>query len=163
MNAPRYHYMAQFPVALLLAVAASQLASAMPLGWRRAAAAACIVGFAMVIALRGWPTPHPTAYTASRLGDLRGSIADLAHAVPPGETVYVRNRRLPQAGWLVGMDSPEFPGLAAFFCILFPDDVVDGRPIRFVESNPAVRAGAAGRPRMAELLVSTAPPGVVLR
>jgi hypothetical protein len=163
MNAPRYHYVAQFPIALLLTVATARLGSKLDLAWRRGAAAACIVALAIVVALRGRPSQPASAYTRSRLADLRAAIETIAHAVPSGETAYVRNRRLPQAGWLVGMDSPEFPGLAAFFCILFPDNVVDGRQMRFVEPNLAVRAAADGRPRVTALLVAAAPPGAVLR
>ena len=158
-----WYYVAQFPIALLLAVATARLGSKLDLAWRRGAAAACIVALAIVVALRGRPSQPASAYTRSRLADLRAAIETIAHAVPSGETAYVRNRRLPQAGWLVGMDSPEFPGLAAFFCILFPDNVVDGRQMRFVEPNPAVRAAADGRPRVTALLVAAAPPGAVLR
>jgi hypothetical protein len=162
MTATRYHYVAQFPIALLLAVATARLASMLRLAWRRGAAAACIVALAIVVAVRERPVPAASAYTRARLADLRAGFEAIAHAVPSGDTAYVRNRRLSQAGWLVGMDSPEFPGLAAFFCILFPDNVVDGRQMRFVEANPAVRAAAEGRPRVSALLVAAAPPGAVL-
>jgi len=162
MTAARYHYVAQFPIALLLAVATARLTSTLRLAWRRGAAVACIVALAILVAVRGRPVPPATAYSRSRLAELRAGFETIAHAVPSGDTAYVRNRRLSQAGWLVGMDSPEFPGLAAFFCILFPDDVVDGRLMRFVESNAAVRAAAGGRPRISGLLVAAAPPGAVL-
>jgi len=49
-----------------------------------------------------------------------------------------------------------FPGWAALFVLLFPDDVVDGKEVRFVERDPAVRQFTAERKghRIAGLLLS---------
>jgi hypothetical protein len=161
MDAPRYHYAAQFSIALLLAVGVARLASTVGVAWRRGAVMAVVS--VLAVAVPRWPSPPSTAYTSSRLAELRRSIETAARAVPPGQTVYVRNRPVPQAGWLVGVDSPAFPGLAGFFCILFPENVVDGRAVRFVEVNRAVRDAAAQRPRIAGLLVDAAPPSAVVR
>jgi hypothetical protein len=53
------------------------------------------------------------------------------------------------------------PGRAALFLFLSPDDMLDGRHVRFVERDPDILAYWAARPgsRLATLLVAPSPAG----
>jgi hypothetical protein len=60
------------------------------------------------------------------------------HQTPPGSPVFIDNRqyfngKIFEVIWK--KDPASFPGLAASFVILYPEDVVDGRPVYFVERD----------------------------
>jgi hypothetical protein len=153
---PRYHYAAQafLVVALCAAVdaVASRLRSSavvLPVAWGCALVAAVIVHGVAV-------ERHETirAEVARALAALRDEVA----AARPGETVYVANTPVPGFGWMPNsVQSP--PGLAALFIITSRRDEIEGRPVRFVESDPAVAEPFMRRgSRTARLLVSPASP-----
>jgi hypothetical protein len=61
------------------------------------------------------------------------------HQTPPGSPVFIDNRqyfngKIFEVIWK--KDPASFPGLAASFVILYPEDVVDGSPVYFVERDP---------------------------
>jgi len=91
----------------------------------------------------------------------RAEIRDRIEATPRGGTAYIRNRVVPGFGWLPETTTP-LPGLAGLFVIESPSDEVDGRVVRFVEPDQAVRALATRHgKRLAHLLVPSGPPGDV--
>ena len=59
-----------------------------------------------------------------------------------------------------GENDLQFPGLAALFIILHPENSYRDRPVHFIEKNEAVLAVAKASEdsRLAGLLVSQAPP-----
>jgi hypothetical protein len=59
-------------------------------------------------------------------------------------------------GWV--MPKRDFPGRAAVFLLTRSGDEVDGRRVRFIERDPAVRAWYAARPesRLGRLLIDPA-------
>jgi len=149
---PRYHYAAQaFLVVSLcaaidaVAVRLRSLAFIPLLAWGCALVAAIIV--------RGIDVErHETmpAEVTRMLAALRAQVA-LAR---PGETVYVANLPVPGFGWMPNsVESP--PGLAALFIITSRSDEIEGRPVRFVASDPASGEPRRGS-RTARLLVSPA-------
>jgi len=160
--APRYHYLAQAPVALLLAVVVARLARGHgSLGWRRVAVLSWAALLAIVVAHRGWPA-HPGDEAKRReVEEMRAAIETAVRATPAGATVYVQNRPYQAAGLLVALPQ-YFPRWAGLFCMLYPENAVEGRPVRFVEPDPAVRRAAAAGPRGADLLVEAAPPGAAV-
>jgi len=76
----------------------------------------------------------------------------------PGEDVFIRNREFASIDrWLASGDF--FPDWAGIFIIAFPDNVVDGKRIFFIEDD-ATRIAIASRwpeTRIARLLVAEAP------
>jgi hypothetical protein len=151
---PRYHYAAQAFLVVALCAGIDAVAGRLRpfafiplLAWGCALVAAIIV---YGIAVERHETTR--AEVTRMLAALRAQVA-LAR---PGETVYVANIPVPVFGWMPNsIESP--PGLAALFIITSRSDDLDGRPVRFVASNPApgepsTRSGS----RTARLLVSPA-------
>ena len=154
----RYHYVALIPLLLASCLALSSLAERWPLRvrTRNALLVALLAGVAIGQQLSGWKLDQATSERARRrteraLNQIRGEIA----AAPPGQDVRLRARTFPPVGPLV--EATQFPGWTALFAIFFPDDVVEGRRVRFVSSDPAVLAAARGGRRSASLLVAAAP------
>ena len=85
-------------------------------------------------------------------------MAERIERSPRGEAVYIPNQEFSGLGrWLAKGDF--FPGWAGVFVIAFPADVVDGRPVFFIEGDPETRAmaGRWPRTRIARLLVESRP------
>lgn len=65
-------------------------------------------------------------------------------AAPEGETVYLRNHPISALGYIPNnKETP--PGLAGLYVIAFPDDVLDGRTVRFIERRAPLRERAIAR------------------
>lgn len=82
-------------------------------------------------------------------------IQELVDRRPEGTAVYIVNRPFaPTHVWRIR----GFPGWAGVFVVAFPENVVDGRRVFFVESDPKALEQARSRPgtRIAELLLSPA-------
>jgi hypothetical protein len=96
------------------------------------------------------------------LEEIRTAIETAVRGTPPGEVVYLGNRPYRGAGAAATAFPQYFPGWTAVFCMLHPENTVDGRRVRFVEPRAAVRAAAGPARRSAELLVAAAPPGAMV-
>jgi len=149
----RYHYSAPVGLALALAVILRVLGDGVV--WRRAAVGAlsavwvAAIGLANVVAA---PPIDLYARAQHRVDVTLAEIGARIAAAPPGQPVYIPNRRFyPYA--MPGVEL-RFPGLAALYAIYFPDDVVDGRRIFFVESDPKVFAATRTGRRSATLVVA---------
>jgi hypothetical protein len=128
----RYHYAGQLFLTLLLSGVVACLA---PLRGRTVGTVLAACYAVTAIANLGWSPPidhHPEARegTEQTIAAIRSAIA----AVPPGETVRIENRPFGPLPFPPVL----FPGWAAVFAVFFPDDVVDGRRVQFVERDPAV-------------------------
>jgi hypothetical protein len=158
----RYHYAAGVPLAVVLALVVDRLAARVPARARRTAAVAvaAALAFALVARVRTPIAFDHHAYareqTARALEAMRSAIA----ATPPGGEVWIRNREFAAVRYFF---ASEFFGWASLFMIHFPDDVVDGRRVRFLETNPAIlgKVPATHSTRLAGLLAPSAPPGPV--
>lgn len=115
-------------------------------------------------------TTHAFRHTTWRVDErpyLREWAQSTLHAIdllidaqPVGQTVYVENEEAPRP--LLGpvLGHRDFPGWAALFALTYPDDVVRGRPVRFIERHPVILAESrepSSNHRLADLLV---PPAV---
>jgi hypothetical protein len=154
----RYHYAAQALLTVSFAVALNAILArrsgsfadvAVPTAW----AAVLVVG----ILVRGIPVDRHDASRAETGRALAALHAQIALA-QPGETVYVWNAPVPVFGWMP--NTLQFPpGLAALFVVTSRRDEIEGRRVRFLESDAAVvDAFARAGHRTARLLVS-APAG----
>jgi len=93
--------------------------------------------------------------TSAAVGWMRSRI----QTTPPGAPVHFLNRvffAVPP----IWVSSYEFPGWAGVFIIFFPDNVVDGRQVFFIEREPSVIEAHRGGRRTATLLIppSQVPP-----
>lgn len=150
---PRYHYLGAAVLAVALALAIQALASRGAAARRVAHTALASWAALRIVALIVRPLPidlhlGQRAETAAALAAIHEAIA----AAPAGSVVTIPNRPFGPAGipWL-------FPGWAALFAIHFPDDVVDGRTVRFAASEEDWARAQARGGRMARLVVPAAP------
>lgn len=128
---PRYQYLALALLVLALSAAlrAIQSRSAEARGAVRGAAGVWAAFRLLLLVVRP-PSidlhANDRTATATALATIRRTVA----ATPPGAVARIANRPLPTETipWL-------FPGWAALFVIHFPDDIVDGRPVRFLVSE----------------------------
>jgi len=123
---PRYHYLGLALLATALFAAIGVLQEGRP--ETRAAVRGALgawAGFRLLLAvLRPMPIDlHADTRAAvdTALATMRRAIA----ATPPGEVARIPNQPFGGLPWV-------FPGWVGLFVIHVPDDVVDGRPVRFV-------------------------------
>jgi hypothetical protein len=150
----RYHYVATIPLVALLCLMINQLTSRVR---RRAALHGLILLTWMGGALWFYAQAEPfidlhaaaRRETAEVLENLHQAIASAA----PGQEVRIRNRPFRSIGTLLFNQPSGFPGWAGVYTIFFPENVVDGRPVRFVVSDPDIADAAANGRRTHDLFV----------
>jgi hypothetical protein len=147
---PRYHYLATALLAVVVMTAIAGLDGS-PLA-RRAVATAATVAVALRLALLlAFPVPidhwdEQRAEATTMIDTIHREVAK----APPGAVVTIPNRPFGPSRFLPGL----MPGWAGMFVVFFPDDVVDGRPVRFLASSDADWRVAQERGgRIAELVV----------
>jgi hypothetical protein len=164
---PRYHYLASIGLIACLALGAGGL-------WRRGDAVfgSSTRRWLPVLLAGGWLVGVlPLAQTAARrtdgqltawsrevFRDTRARMRELIVQAPPGEPVFIQNRPFLGTAFIQRFLSPgAFPGWAAVFVLTYPDDVVEGRRVYFVEGDPRVLAAVRARSgRVVRLLVAPA-------
>jgi hypothetical protein len=150
----RYHYVSPACVAAMLCCALAW--SGLPLvragvlaGWLGAVAVSQVRG--------GWRIDDhgaARAETEKVLAAVRARVA----AASPGEAVYVPNEMFHGVGGLFVQFPVLFPRWAGVFLVFVGDNVVDGRRVYFVETDPATRAALTGdrTRRIGRMIVSPA-------
>lgn len=148
---PRYHYVAPMLLTIIACLPFGQHGRRVALrGWELAL---------LIVAGLLLAGASERASRALRLPDLRakhqavvGQILRIVEQAPAGADVYILNR--PFTFWGYSLKD-RFPGWAAVFVISFPDDVVDGRRVFFVERNPRLRERVTSRDtRISRLVVA---------
>lgn len=155
----RYHYLPTAILTILLSSALATLRAGSPLAARMVygAAGLWVAARLLVLVVRPLPIAHQDFERAATEGVLQ-SIHAAVVATPAGETVRIENRPFPPTGVVVAMAPGIFPGWAALFTIFFPENVVDGRPVRFLVSDDDWRWARERGGRMAELVERGATP-----
>jgi hypothetical protein len=131
---PRYHYAAVLFLTTILALAAQAVSLRGP-GARRRLHVLMLV----VLVWLAFRAPRDRALVASTVAAHslhRGAIHRLEADVersPASGTVYLPNT--PVGKGLLSIHSAAFPGRAALCVIYYPDGIVRGRTVRFVEPN----------------------------
>ena len=146
----RYHYVGAMLLTMILCIGLAQLRA--PESRRTILLVAWFAFLAIAFANSGWHIDQhddDRRHTAIVVEAIKSEI----DRTPPGAPAYVRNRLFVPAGI---MSAPYFAGWAAAFTIFFPDDVVDGRSVFFVEPDPRVRQIARPGTRLARVLVPAA-------
>lgn len=156
----RYHYLAQFPAAIVLAMMLAGLTSRIADSWRRALLLGWSAALAVAIVAQGWPRRVPDAVSTEEMQRFRDEILKSASRTPLDRPLYLRNRSV-RLGRSTRRYTPDFPGLAAWYCIVFDGQpTVAGHPVQIVEPDSAVRDGSGDC--TGELFVTEAPPGILL-
>ena len=91
-------------------------------------------------------------FVETALAQIRADVA----TQPPGTTVYLENGVLPFTLTGPMINQAMLPGRAALFVLVAPSGVLDGRRVRFVETDPNVFLYQDRAPKLGALLV---PPG----
>jgi len=156
----RYHYVGSLIACILVCFAFGTLARrhVRPSPWLVLTCALVLLG-QCYLSLGAVHVLAQGTYGSGRIpftmavGFLRSTI----DSAPANATVLIDNQVFPEYPPTEGSGSgKDFPGLAAVFVLAFPDNVVDGKTIRFVEDKAVVVQEArrvAGR-RSATLLIT---------
>jgi hypothetical protein len=159
-----YHYTAPLPLAILTALVLTELARR----WRPSAAvgntilALWLMTFAAVQLTAGRPIDHHDR--EREVADkVLAQIKTLVLSQPPGSDVYIKNRLFFGVGPFVIKNPQNFPGIAGLFAVYYPDQLLEGRRVFFVEPDPRVLSNLRDRPFGAMLAPpETAPAGRIL-
>jgi hypothetical protein len=144
-RAARYHYAATLAFALLIAVLLARIASAVHLPPVAKNAAVLAFAGALVVCHLAWG-PRVDHHDAARreAGAVVAAVQQAITAAAPGSDVYITNRPFASIGPMLIARQDLFPGWAGVFIIFFPDNVVDGRAVRFVTTPQVVAANQRG-------------------
>lgn len=154
-RAARFHYLASSAMAIVSALVLAELGRRFrwtaQVGWTFLLLwlGATLAGNAYRFRLT-----RPFDAARSEVGRVVDTINAAVRAARPGEDVYVDNRPFKSIGMLLVTVPYRFPGWAAIFAVYFPDNVVDGRRVRFLERDPVVVQWAEKGPRTAGLLLT---------
>ncbi|HJQ84541.1 MAG TPA: hypothetical protein VKA21_10720 [Candidatus Binatia bacterium] len=154
----RYHYAAVVPLAVLVALALDGIG--VGLGRSRLVVPAVAIGLAAA-ALQRARTPivfDHHDYARRETERALDSIRTEARAAPAGSDAWIRNREFAAVRYFFG---GTFLGWASVSVIFFPDDVVEGRRVHFVEPNAKVLDAFHPEryPRLTGLIAPSAPAG----
>jgi len=145
----RYQYLGLSVVTLLVCTALAQVAAlgATANGVVLATTAAWMVVRIAVLVVRPFPIDHWDSERAETMAML-SSVRDQIASTPPGQVVMIENQPF---GLSRGFASV-FPGRAGMFVVFFPDNTVDGRPVRFLVSDDDWQRAQARGGRIAALV-----------
>lgn len=159
ISAARYHYAATLPIvtALFVLLGAADRRSAWQRPWGDLALALCLAAIAFSMVVRAPPIDHHTSARQQAEAAL-ASIRERIEAAPIGAEVLIPNQPFFGVGPMVLARPDLFPGLAALFAIYFPENVVAGRQVYFVEQDPKVLAAAQRGRRTKSLVIGRQAP-----
>ena len=149
VTSSRYQYLGLSVVALLVCTALAQVAALGPTANRivQATTAAWMVVRIVVLMVRPFPIDHwdsERAETMAMLTSVRQQIA----RTPPGQVALIENQPFGLSRGFANV----FPGWAGMFVVFFPDNTVDGRPVRFLVSEDDWQRAQARGGRIATLV-----------
>jgi len=153
----RYHYVGAVPTTILFCLILQQLGRlpivrAVPAPLALAGAIAFVINGIVRVGV-SIPDYPGAAQFVQRSAD---SILADVRAVPVGQTAYLQNDKSP--AYVLGPTIPNFlfPGRAAVFVLLYPENEVEGRKVRFVDDDPEVVSYYWNHPntRLAKLFFS---------
>lgn len=153
----RYHYVGLALLVLTLCIALGALAARLrPRARLRDGLLALAVAVLVVAWARAPYRINHRAFAKEQLDQTLAAIDRSIDAVPPGQAVYISNSEFGAMGGAFIHAKRIFPGWAGAFVIFYPENIVRGRRVYFVEPDPRVRAAMRGR-RTADLLVERIP------
>jgi hypothetical protein len=141
---PRYYYVGSISIAIVFCLLLDDLGRVARFGaWSRDALLVVWTGAIVFTLARRHPSIDHHATARKETQWVLATIDKLAKDTPEHQALYVQNYLFRSIDW---DPTGNFPGWAAVFMIAYPDRVVHGRPVYFVETNPKVLAVARARP-----------------
>src|SRR5262249_17894014 len=145
----RYQYLALAVIAVLVCLALAQVADRGRIASATVLAATGVWMIARIVALA--TRPVPIDHWAPQRAEARAIPAELHPRVAstqPGEVALIENQPFGLSRGFPAL----FPGWAGMFVVFFPDDTVDGRPVRFLVSEDDWQRAQARGGRVAALV-----------
>ncbi len=135
---PRYHYVGQMPLTIIVALMLSRLAVWVRLRmlWKELLLAAWLGLVAFAFDRADFRIDHHISARRETT-----AVVETLQAMIDGTSennVYIRNDLFRSVGPMLVGYLPGFPGWAAIFTIYYPDNVVDGKRVYFVTDDPMV-------------------------
>jgi hypothetical protein len=129
---PRYHYVGMLPLAILSSCALGRL-TAGRYGTRVQYGLLLIaVALAIIFHTMGPAFIDPHLAARKETMEVVDQIRTEIEKAPPGSEARIENRPLSSGGLPLRDFRSGFPGWAGIFVLFFPDNVVDGKRVRFV-------------------------------
>lgn len=157
IRSPRFHYAGPIPVAILSCILLAQFGNVRWLGGRPKTGL-LLLWMGAMFAGRYWkPQQIPIRQVWSARRETSVTLADIHKRIArakPGATVFIPNQGFKSVGPMLYGAVQRFPGSVGLFVIYFPENVVDGHRVYFLEADPKVIEGARNSRRTAELLKS---------
>jgi hypothetical protein len=145
----RYHYAAPILIALMLAVVLARVRLPLAPASKDVLALAFAAGLVWQLEGSGWTINHfqrERDATAQVIAEVQAA----AHDAAPGAVVHVPNQYpFPPSERMAGQ---YVAGSVTVFALFYPDDVIDGRRVRFVTRDPAALKTVRPATRIARLL-----------
>lgn len=154
IRAGRYHYAGPIPLAIALCIMLAYADTLYPL--RRAAKTGLLAGSIGLAGLAyfwvGKPIDHH-ANARRETTQVMATVQQTIAAAAPQQDVYIPNRPFQSVGPIFVTRQDLFPGWAGIFVIFSPDNVVDGKRVRFVTADREALIAAGEGYRTATLIV----------
>jgi hypothetical protein len=149
VSSARYQYLGLAIITVLVCTALAQLASlgATTNGVVLATTAAWMLVRIAVLLVRPFPIDHWDSERAETMAMLR-SVREQVARTPPGQVALIENQPFGLSRGFANM----FPGWAGMFVVFFPDNTIDGRPVRFLVSEDDWERAQARDGRIAALV-----------
>src|SRR5262249_44875657 len=133
---PRYQYFGTAPLAIVTCLLLGEIGGR----WRLPAAAktGLLLAWASAIVLAHLAFGRPIDHSDDARREIAWIVGEVSYAMHQncrGNDVYIENANFRSFGGPYLNRHDVFPGWAAVFAIYFPDDVLAGRRIRFVEDD----------------------------
>jgi len=151
----RYHYLGTAGLAAATCLMLGEIATRWPVP--DALKTALLMGWATVSLVGSLAFGRPIDHFDFARWDTAWVIRQVmtaTHRICRGNDVYIENRAFRSVGGMLANRPDVFPGWAAVFAFSFPDNMVAGRRIHFVESDPTALEAAGQGHRAADLLVA---------
>jgi hypothetical protein len=132
VSSPRYHYLGLAIITVLVCTALAQVAALGATANRvvLATTAAWMLVRIAVLVVRPFPIDHWDSERAETRAMLR-SVREQIARTPPGQVALIENQPFDLSRAFANV----YPGWAGMFVVFFPDNTVDGRPVRFLVSE----------------------------
>ncbi len=158
-TATRYHYLAPLGLAVVLGLAAAELASARSLRRLPVWLGPVLFGVGLSLALPSYAISARTLdplldrHWLEEMNQVVAQVQQQVRAAPPESQVYLPNRTFDGIFWVARDD---FPGWAAVFLMTHREDTLEGRRVYFVEADAQLvqKLRAGSNARIAGLLVT---------
>lgn len=140
----RYHYVGLLSIAIVFCLLLNDLGRVAPLGaWRGNVLLVGWLGAVVFCFVRYHQPIDAHAAARQETQSVLATIDKLAKATRDRQPLYIHNYVFRSIGW---SPAHNFPGWAGVFLIAYPERLVNGLPVYFVETDPDILAAARSRP-----------------